>query len=172
MIKILKEVNSREEYILITKIAKRAEDLGITRGTRITLNMDLEFAADAFNLRLQDLLDADDGNFSHDIIGIQRNINRVTREFENDFVPRYSGNDNGTVKENNSQDNLENINNINTGDLIKIKPGFENSRDEIGKVFRVSSKRGNTLYVKSYNMDIKAPIFPIGIEHVIKVKGD
>ena len=44
----------------------------------------------SFDLRLNDLLNADDSNFAHDICGIQKNINRETREIENFFVPRFA----------------------------------------------------------------------------------
>jgi len=41
-------------------------------------------------LKLQELLDADDMNFAHDVFGILANINRRTGQLENCFVPRYS----------------------------------------------------------------------------------
>lgn len=46
------------------------------------------------NGRLEDLLKADDFNFSHDVMGIMNNINRSefpAKDFGL-FVPRYAGN--------------------------------------------------------------------------------
>jgi len=41
-------------------------------------------------LRLNDLLNADDFNFAHDLIGIQQHIDRRTGKLQDCFVPRYS----------------------------------------------------------------------------------
>ena len=41
-------------------------------------------------LRLQDLLDADDGNFGHDVFGIRRHLDRETGKLEGFFSPRFS----------------------------------------------------------------------------------
>jgi len=41
-------------------------------------------------LRLGELLEANDGNFAHDIGGIRNNLNRLTGELRNCFSPRYS----------------------------------------------------------------------------------
>lgn len=41
-------------------------------------------------LRLQDMLDADDFNFAHDIFGIARHLNRTTMKLEDHFLPRFS----------------------------------------------------------------------------------
>lgn len=41
-------------------------------------------------LKLQELLDADDDNFLHDVFGIRRHINRETGALEDFFDPRYS----------------------------------------------------------------------------------
>ncbi|KXZ22478.1 hypothetical protein AXI58_10140 [Bacillus nakamurai] len=57
---------------------------------RMSLIMDLKCVNEEFNLRLEDLLNADDFNFSHDILGIQNNLNREERKMENLFVPRFA----------------------------------------------------------------------------------
>lgn len=41
-------------------------------------------------LKLQELLDAKDSDFMHDLCGIQRHINRSTGQLEDYFSPRYS----------------------------------------------------------------------------------
>jgi len=41
-------------------------------------------------LKLQELLEADDFNFSHDIFGIRRHLNRETGQLENCFLPRFA----------------------------------------------------------------------------------
>lgn len=87
-------MKAKEQFLMYVKLAQRAEGMGIYHGERSTLLMDIESADQAFNLRLEDLLNADDIEFSHDIMGIVNNINR--KDFPatdfNLFVPRYSKN--------------------------------------------------------------------------------
>ena len=73
---------------IIGKICERADQMRIIDGERMVLMMDLESAAKYYFLDLRRLLEADDEDFVHDIRGIQRNINRKTKEIENYFVPR------------------------------------------------------------------------------------
>lgn len=85
-------MKTKEKMMMYVEIAKRAEKLDLYHGERHTLLMDLESADLVFNLRLEDLLNADDLNFSHDVVGIVNNINRNTfpaTDF-NLFVPRYA----------------------------------------------------------------------------------
>ena len=81
------------------KICERAEEMCFGKewvnacyGNRMSRMMDLESAVEQFNLRLDELLEADDENFSHDVFGIWRESNRETypATFEL-FVPRFSG---------------------------------------------------------------------------------
>lgn len=81
---------SKDEKLLIIEIAKRAENLGLLMFDRLSLIMDLETAHAQFNLKLGELLKADEQNFTHDIVGIQKNINRETKTVENYFLPRYA----------------------------------------------------------------------------------
>ena len=81
---------TEKELDLIIEIAKRAENNNLLAYDRLSLIMDLEVAHEQFNLKLEKLLDADNFNFAHDIMGIQININRQTKEIENCFVPRFS----------------------------------------------------------------------------------
>lgn len=87
-------MKTKEKFMLYVKISQRAEGMDLYKGERHTFLMDLESADNHFNLRLEDLLNADDGNFAHDIVGIVNNINRS--EFPATdfglFVPRYSEN--------------------------------------------------------------------------------
>lgn len=41
-------------------------------------------------LKLSELLKADDFNFEHDVFGICSNIDRLTGELKNFFLPRYA----------------------------------------------------------------------------------
>ena len=81
---------TNKELDLIVEIAKRAEKKHLIAYDRISLIMDLEVAHKQFNLKLENLLNADNFNFAHDIIGIQNNINRQTKQIENCFLPRFS----------------------------------------------------------------------------------
>ena len=80
-----------ENFELYLKITKRAEEMKMVMFDRMSLIMDLECADNEFNLRLEEFVNADNFNFSHDICGIQNNLNRKTKEFENCFVPRFTG---------------------------------------------------------------------------------
>ncbi len=87
-------MKTKEKLMTYVKIAQRAEAMDLYNGERSTLLMDLESADNAFNLRLEDLLNADDLNFAHDVVGIVNNVNR--NEFPATdfglFVPRYASN--------------------------------------------------------------------------------
>lgn len=76
---------------MIIKIVERADKMNLLAFDRLSLTMDLDCVNELFNLRLQQLLDTDNFNFSHDIVGIQNNLNRQTRQMENCFVPRFAG---------------------------------------------------------------------------------
>lgn len=79
-----------EQLELITKIVERASDLGILTVDRESLHIDLDVAMKEFNLRLEELLNADNLDFSHDIIGIQLNIDRRNFKMNDVFVPRFA----------------------------------------------------------------------------------
>lgn len=87
-------MKDKERFMMYVKIAQRAEGMDLYNGERMTFLMDLESADGVFNLRLEELLNADDFNFAHDIVGIVNNINRS--EFPSKdfglFVPRFSKN--------------------------------------------------------------------------------
>lgn len=74
------------------KICQRAEKLGY-KGDFLSLMMDIESADKEFNLRLNDLLDADNFNFLHDIYGIVNNIvrDKYPAKSFGFFVPRFAG---------------------------------------------------------------------------------
>ena len=80
----------KEEFDIIVKICERAENMGIEQKDRLTLIMDIENTHNSMGLNLRGLLEADELNFSHDIVGIQTHINRDTKELEDFFVPRYA----------------------------------------------------------------------------------
>ena len=78
------------EYKLISLIAKRALTELIIPTDHQSMMMDIEFTHEINPLRLADLLDADLGNFGHDLSGIYNNFNRATRQLDNFWIPRYS----------------------------------------------------------------------------------
>jgi hypothetical protein len=82
-------MEERDRIKLITKIIERAENMGF-EFDRMTLNMDLRFVDDSIGLRLEDFLDGTDDGFAHDILGIQKNFNRETKEMDNFFLPRFA----------------------------------------------------------------------------------
>lgn len=81
---------TREEKLTVFDIVKRADNDGILAVSRLTLSMDIENVHKETPLKLKELLHADTENFTHDIVGIQNNINRETGKLENCFLPRYA----------------------------------------------------------------------------------
>jgi hypothetical protein len=80
---------------LIHQIVRRAMDpTGHDYSSMIdplTLEMDLTAChANGCPLRLQELLDADNFNFAHDVLGINRHMNRDTGQLEDCFLPRFA----------------------------------------------------------------------------------
>lgn len=82
----------REDKLTIFGIVKRADEMGLLLFDRLSLAMDIESIHKDSELRLNDLLHADDLNFTHDIMGIQNNTNRETGRLENFFLPRFAKN--------------------------------------------------------------------------------
>lgn len=85
-------MKDKERFMMYVKIAQRAEGMDLYEGERFTFLMDIEHADNVFDLRLEDLLNADDLNFAHDIVGIVNNINRRNPTDFGLFVPRFSKN--------------------------------------------------------------------------------
>ncbi len=66
------------------EVLNRAGKLGLSYSDRISMLMDLEFS----NIDVEKLLTFDDFNFAHDIFGMKKHFNRVTKQFDNCFLPR------------------------------------------------------------------------------------
>lgn len=87
---------NKDDFMKCSQICERAEKdypIDCDRfGDRLSRMMDLQSAADLFNLRLDDLLKADEENFFHDVFGIWRESRRETYPCTFGlFVPRYTG---------------------------------------------------------------------------------
>jgi len=81
---------AKEEIQTISSIANRAIKQGLNlHSDKLSLVMDIEVTHEETPLRLDALLNADDFNFSHDVLGIQQNLNRDTKTMDNFFLPRY-----------------------------------------------------------------------------------
>lgn len=91
---------TREERVLIWEIARRARaiedrvravDPGIPRTRPLEYEMDITAAhANGCPLRLAELADAPDSDFTHDVFGIRRHLDRETGKLGGCFVPRYA----------------------------------------------------------------------------------
>lgn len=81
---------TKDEKLTIMKIAERADEKGLLMFDRLSLIMDIEAVHAEIGLRLEELLNADDANFAHDIVGIQQNVDRVNKKLTNCFLPRYA----------------------------------------------------------------------------------
>lgn len=97
---------AQHDMFIIAKIVERADNMGLMYFDRLSLIMDLQCANEKFNLRLDEFLEADDFNFSHDISGIQHHIDRNTKTFQDCFVPRFAGN---SIEIENSEQNEPDI---------------------------------------------------------------
>lgn len=74
---------------LINKVAERANKCFAHR--KIDFVMDLIYCIEGgCDLDLERLLNADEFNFRHDIIGIHKHLNRKTKQLDNYFYPRFA----------------------------------------------------------------------------------
>lgn len=85
-------MKDKERFMMYVKIAQRAEGMDLYKGERISFLMDMENADKVFDLRLEELLNADDLNFAHDVVGIVNNIDRKNPTDFNFFIPRFAKN--------------------------------------------------------------------------------
>jgi hypothetical protein len=79
----------KEDALIIAEIVKRAAKMTPIHD-RLTLNMDISAAHIYQPICLEELLKAPDGDFGHDVFGINHHINRETGKLEDGFSPRYS----------------------------------------------------------------------------------
>jgi len=85
---------TKEEMTIVTKIAKRASKMAAENGIDypvLEAHMDVSAVnATCCKLKLAELAEADDFNFSHDLFGIRRHLNRKTGQLEDCFLPRFA----------------------------------------------------------------------------------
>lgn len=80
-----------ERIVLIGKIVKRAENMDLLLFDRFALFLDLISVDADYDLMLENLLSADEFEFTYDIVGIQKNMDRNKKRLNNSFVPRFAG---------------------------------------------------------------------------------
>lgn len=85
------------ELELAAEIAERAvklrQERGVAPGPEESLDIEMDVLATHLNgckLKLLELLNADDFNFSHDVFGIKANLDRQTGKLQYSFHPRYA----------------------------------------------------------------------------------
>jgi len=76
------------EMVVIKKIADRAA--AHFNMSPITFIMDVSACHSTTPLLLQELLEANDADFIHDIAGINKHLNRQTYQLMDTFLPRYA----------------------------------------------------------------------------------
>jgi len=82
---------SPDDHAKVVAITRRAQTMGVGDPRFMGCLMDITAChANGCPLRLQELLDADDFNFAHDIAGIYQHINRGTGKLEFCFLPRFA----------------------------------------------------------------------------------
>lgn len=92
----------KSDFKKISQIYDRAANLDIAKQSKISFSITMGIAKEVFDISLVQLLDANDSDFSHDIIGIQDNINTNVdllaqgnmdfskhKLFFGDFQPRF-----------------------------------------------------------------------------------
>lgn len=84
---------TKDEKMMIMQIAERADEKGLLMFDRLSLIMDIEAVHAEIGLRLSDFLNADDENFAHDVVGIQRHIDRQSKKLTDFFLPRFAKGD-------------------------------------------------------------------------------
>jgi len=77
------------EVDAIAAIAKRARNL-FDNIDAITIMILVTEVHRRMPLRLQDLAEADDFNFSHDVAGIAQHWDRISEEMQDCFRPRFT----------------------------------------------------------------------------------
>lgn len=81
------------ERRLIQAIVKRAGGLKFFTDAEACTNLEMDITACHSNgcqLKLIELLQADDLNFTHDVIGIRQHMDRATGKLQEHFLPRYA----------------------------------------------------------------------------------
>lgn len=90
----MNKAERREKLEKYNKIVRRAVEEGIEVKSIMTAMMDVESADMKFDIRLDEWLKANQYDFFHDFLGIQRHINREAGHPATDFngfVPRFAG---------------------------------------------------------------------------------
>lgn len=81
---------NKSDSELISSIVTRAQQIEKSLDC-LSLRMDLMAChANGCPMNFQKLLDADDFNFTHDVSGIMRHLNRKTGKLEDCFLPRFA----------------------------------------------------------------------------------
>ncbi len=82
-----------EDFTRIANITERALALQPSEMRQTRMDWLMDIAACHLNgcpLQLQELAAADDFNFSHDVFGIRRHIDRTTGKLTDSFLPRFA----------------------------------------------------------------------------------
>lgn len=83
-------INQKNVDLIIEIVDRAWESMKSHYTDKLDMMLDMEFANRDCPLKLQELLDAEEFNFWHDILGIYKNLNRKTKKLENCFMPRYA----------------------------------------------------------------------------------
>ncbi|WP_418131438.1 hypothetical protein [Variovorax sp. 278MFTsu5.1] len=86
---------SAEDRAILIAILKRAKtvanEIGSPLRDPLSLHMDLTAChANGCPLKLKELLETDDFNFTHDVFGISRHLDRGTGKLTQCFLPRFA----------------------------------------------------------------------------------
>jgi hypothetical protein len=81
-----------QERVIVKGIVRRAVQMGIYDDP-LDVEMDISATHAHCPLRLEELRDADNFNFGHDMAGIQQHLNRQTGKLEGFFLPRFAKGD-------------------------------------------------------------------------------
>lgn len=80
-----------DELNKVSKVVNRARSMKLDRGPKSTQFIDVSLACYQFEIRIEDWIEAKDGDFAHDFLGIQEYMNRSTGVVGGDFLPKFAG---------------------------------------------------------------------------------
>jgi|TARA_Y100000310_G_scaffold257457_2_gene265512 hypothetical protein len=87
----LPQTTSADFKLILAIVTRARADIEfMAKVDPIDFGLDMEYTHHIIPLDLQQLLDADGGNFAHDVCGIFNHFNRDTRQMDDFFLPRFS----------------------------------------------------------------------------------
>jgi hypothetical protein len=85
----ISKADNEKLFAIATRAAKMAKKFNLLHFDALHCVMDLTLAHHTQPLALAELLDAEEVDFTHDVWGISRHLDRETGALRDHFIPRY-----------------------------------------------------------------------------------